>query len=186
MYIKFVFLTKHFSFQQRLLWQLNNYIFPIFMAPIVRETGFFIKSYDWLIQTIPKKMESDRSSQEKLSQRGIFAPLLSSQILVIGWKLIFEKKKINTNCHHYGWLYFIYCLRCLIFLVTPWWPVWAFCAQTPSTFQMKLLKIKIRDGHLNSFTLFISYSTKWSNTPKPFIGSCRRIVSVWSFCGVGA
>ena len=28
--------------------------------------------------------------------------------------------------------------------------------------------------------------TKWSNTLKQFVGFCRRIFWVWSFCGVGA
>ena len=31
-----------------------------------------------------------------------------------------------------------------------------------------------------------AYPTKWSNTPKQFVGNSRRIEYVWSFCGVDA
>ena len=45
----------------------------------------------------------------------------------------------------------ICCLICLIFLRSPWWPVWIFSAQTHLNFQMNLLKVKIRKEHKNIF-----------------------------------
>ena len=45
----------------------------------------------------------------------------------------------------------IFCLTCLIFLKSSWWPVWIFSAQTHLNFQINLLKVRIRKEHNKLF-----------------------------------
>ena len=60
---------------------------------------------------------------------------------------------------------FIFCLKCPTFLKSPWKKVQTFFAQTPLTFQIKLLKIKN----------FQKYFTTYQEMPKFFIGLCKPL-----------
>ena len=88
----------------------------------------------------------------------------------------------------------IWCLTCLIFLKSSWWPVWTFSAQTHLNFQLNLLKIKIRKEHKK---IFCGPSKIFENISWP-INTCLKyfmthgktlqplsyILNVWSLISI--
>ena len=57
---RFMFLIKHISSEQLLIWQLKNCLFTISMTTIVREINSFIKIMRLINPNYPWKVESSR------------------------------------------------------------------------------------------------------------------------------
>ena len=99
---------------------------------VVRETYCFIKikqhispNYNW-----ENRIKQIKITEENLSQSCILRPLLRTKTLASGSKCI--KIFPFSFCHYFPyicWVNVIY-LTCLVFLKSPWWLVWIFCAPT--------------------------------------------------------
>ena len=106
----------------------------IFRAAVVREIYSFIKimqpispNYNW--ENGVKKI---KITEENLSQSCILCQLLRAKTIYQGQ----NESNIFFNFYHYlpyiCWVDVIY-LTCLVFLKSPWWLVWVFCAPTHLT-----------------------------------------------------
>ena len=69
----------------------------------------------------------------------------------------------------------ICCLICLIFLKSSWWPVLTFSSQTRLSFQMNLLKVKIRKEHKKIICGFKNTSWTINICLKKFHDPCRNL-----------
>ena len=110
-------------------------ILLIFIAAVARETYSFIKitqaispNFNW-----ENGVKQIKITEENSSKSCILCQLLRAKTLVSGSKYINHFLKIFiTILPDICWVDVIY-LTCLVFLKSPWWLVWIFCAPTPLT-----------------------------------------------------
>ena len=110
----------------------KNVFLPIFIAAVVRETYFFIKimqpispNYNW-----ENGVKQIKITEENLSQSCILCQLLRTKTLASGSKCIKHFFYFYHYLPYICWVDVIY-LTCLVFLKSPWWLVWIFCAPMP-------------------------------------------------------
>ena len=101
----------------------KNFLSPIFIAAVVRETYSFIKimqpispSYNW-----ENGVKQIKITEENLSKSCILCQLLRAKTLASGSRCI---KHFFKNFYHYFYQYLdVIYLTCLVFLKSPWWLV---------------------------------------------------------------
>ena len=115
-------------------WKPFYPFFTIFIVAVARETYFFIKviqpitpNYNW-----ENGVKQIKITEENLSQSCILYQLLGTKTLASMHQTFFLFLKIFALYILSGWVDVIY-LTCLVFLKSPWWLVWMFCAPTPLT-----------------------------------------------------
>ena len=132
----------HMELPNEAFFPLSNYCYdhsrkcllPIFIAAVVRETYSFIKivhsislNYNW-----EDGVKQIKIIEENLSQSCIVCQLLRTKTLPSRSKCI----NFFFSFYHYlpyiCWVDLIY-LTYFIYLKSPWWLVWIFCASSPLT-----------------------------------------------------
>ena len=105
-------------------------ILLIFIAAVARKTYSSIKimqaispNFNW-----ENGVKQVKITEENSSKSCILCQLLRAKTLVSGS----NKKMFITILPDICWVDVIY-LICLVFLKSPWWLVWIFCAPTPLT-----------------------------------------------------
>ena len=123
-----------FSSLQPSLGSLKNCLLPIFIVAVIRETYSFVKimqpispNYNW-----ENGVKQIKITEENLSQSCILCQLLRTKTLASGSKCIKHFFYFYHYLPYICWVDVIY-LTCLVFLKSPWWLVWIFCALTPLT-----------------------------------------------------
>ena len=109
-------------------------LFLIFIAAVVRETNSFIKimqsvspNYNW-----ENRVKQIRLLKKICHKSCILCQLLRTKTLASGSKCIKHFFYFYHYLPYICWVDVIY-LTCLVFLKSPWWLVWIFCAPTPLT-----------------------------------------------------
>ena len=126
---------EFFPLSNRCYDHCKNVFLPIFIAAVVRETYFFIKimqpispNYNW-----ENGVKQIKITEENLSQSCILCQLLRTKTLGSG---CIKVHQTFFYFYHYlpytCWMDVIY-LTYLVFLKSPSWLVWIFCAPTPLT-----------------------------------------------------
>ena len=117
----------------------KKYLLPILIVAVVRETYSFIKimqaislNYNW-----ENGVKQIKITEENLSRSYILCQSLRIKTLASGSKCI--KHFFYHYLPYICWGDVIY-LTCLVFLKSPWWLVWIFCAPTPLNWKIKLRK----------------------------------------------
>ena len=117
----------------------------------------------------------------------ILCQLLRTKTLASGSKCIKHFFYFYHYLPYICWVDVIY-LTCLVFLKSPWWLVWIFCAPTPLTYKIKLRKWNMRKcfmGHQKFWKIFhdpsiyawnISWPPQKPSAPHP----PSYILNVWS------
>ena len=120
---------------------MKKCLLAISIATIVRETNSFVKIMQLIRPNYPWENgdKQIKITGEKLSQSCILCSITkdkdrSSRVKMHQFSFKFLPPIIYT-C----WVDMIY-LTCLVFIKSPWWPVWIFCAYILCSYQ-KLSKI---------------------------------------------
>ena len=120
---------KHLFFLATITMITVKRLLPIFIAAVVRETYSFIKimqpislNYNW-----ENGVKQIKITEEKLSQSCILCQLLKTKTLASGSKCIKYFFYFDHYLTYICRVDVIYWTR-HVFIKSPWWLVWIFCA----------------------------------------------------------